>query len=145
MALGNLGKVIAGQAFETTKKGVLDAFASEPAKPAEKPAEKAPAAEPLGGIFLGQIQGMQRALREDQELLVQVHTGTEVLRVLEIFVPSLQVLVLAGVDADQNVTRVIAPAESLKLVCKIVRVAPDTKPVRVNVLSPRPKPEGAGS
>jgi len=56
-------------------------------------------------------------------------------------VPSLQVLVLAGVDADQNVTRVIVPADQLKLVCKIVRVAPNAKPVRVNVLSPRPKPE----
>ena len=59
MPLGNLGKVIAGQAFETTKKGVMDALASEPAKPPEKPAEKSP--EPVGGVFLGQIQGMQRA------------------------------------------------------------------------------------
>jgi len=33
------------------------------------------------------------------------------------------------------------PAEQLKLVCKIVKVAPDARPVRVNVLSPRPKPE----
>jgi hypothetical protein len=141
MALGNLGKVIAGQAFETTKKGVLDAFSSEPAKTHEKPAEKPAPPEPVGGIFLGQIQGMQRALKDDQELLVHVHTGGEMLRVLEIFVPSLQVLVLAGVDADQNVTRVIVPADQLKLVCKIVRVAPNAKPVRVNVLSPRPKPE----
>jgi len=136
MALGNLGKVIAGQAFETTKKGVMDALTSEPAKPPEKPAEKPP--ESVGGIFLGQIQGMQRALREDQELLVQYHTGAEVLRVLEIFVPSLQVLVLAGVDADQNVTRAIVAAESLRLVCKIVKVAEGATPVRVKVLSPRP-------
>src|SRR5215469_17854342 len=136
MALGNIGKVIAGQAFETTKKGVMDALSSEPPKPPEKPAEKPP--EPLGGIFLGQIQGMQRALREDQELLVQYHTGTEMLRVLEIFVPSLQVLVLAGVDADQNVTRAIVPADALRLVCKIVKVAEGATPVRVKVLSPRP-------
>ena len=137
MALGNLGKVIAGQAFETTKKGVMDALASEPAKPQqEKPAEKPP--EPVGGIFLGQIQGMQRALRDDQELLVQYHTGTEMLRVVEIFVPSLQVLVLAGVDADQYVTRAIVPVESLRLVCKIVKVAEGATPVRVKVLSPRP-------
>jgi hypothetical protein len=136
MPLGNLGKVIAGQAFETTKKGVMDALASEPAKPPEKPAEKA--IEPVGGVFLGQIQGMQRALHEDQELLVQYHTGTEVLRVLEIFVPSLQVLVLAGVDADQNVTRAIVAADSLRLVCKVVKVAEGAAPVRVKVLSPRP-------
>lgn len=143
MALGNLGKAIAGQAFETTKKGVIDAFTSEPAKAPEKPAEKSTAPEPIGGILLGQIQGMQRALKEDQELLVQFHTGVDMLRVLEIFVPSLQVFVLAGVDAEQNVTRAIVPAESMRLVCRIVKVAPDAKPVRVNVLSPRPKPEPA--
>ncbi|HZL57106.1 MAG TPA: hypothetical protein VFC21_08500 [Bryobacteraceae bacterium] len=140
MAFGNIGKALAGQAFETTKKGVMDAFAAEPAKPAEpKPA----APEALGGILLGQVQGMQRALREDQELVVQFHTGTEMLRVTEIFVPSLQVFVLAGTDAEQNVTRVIVPAEAMKLVCRIVKVAPDARPVRVNVLSPRPKPEPA--
>jgi hypothetical protein len=138
MAFGNIGKVIAGQAFETTKKGVMDALAAEPAKTPEKPA----APEPLGGILLGQIQGMQRALKEDQELLVQFHTGAELLRITDIFVPSLLVFVLSGVDAQQNVTRVIVPAEHMSLVCKIVKVAPDAKPLRVNVLSPRPKPEG---
>jgi hypothetical protein len=139
MAFGNIGKAIAGQAFETTKKGVLDAFAAEPPKTPEKPA----APEPLGGIVLGQIQGMQRALREDQELVVHFHTGAEMLRITEIFVPSLLVFVLNGTDAQQNVTRVIVPAEQMKLVCKIVKVAPDARPVRVNVLSPRPKPESA--
>ena len=137
MAFGNIGKAIAGQAFETTKKGVLDARSTDPPKAPEKPAVP----ETLGGIILGQIQGMQRALREDQELLVQFHTGSELLRVTEIFVPSLLLFVLNGTDAQQNVTRIIVPAEQLKLVCKIVKVAPDARPVRVNVLSPRPKPE----
>ncbi len=137
MAFGNIGKAIAGQAFETTKKGVLDAFAADPPKTPEKPA----APEPLGGIILGQVQGMQRALREDQELLVHFYTGAEMLRITEIFVPSLLVFILNGTDAQQNVTRVIVPAEQMKLICKIVRVAPDARPVRVNVLSPRPKPE----
>jgi hypothetical protein len=137
MAFGNIGKAIAGQAFETTKKGVLDALSTDPPKAPEKPAVP----ETLGGIILGQIQGMQRALREDQELLVQFHTGSELLRVTEIFVPSLLLFVLNGTDAQQNVTRIIVPAEQLKLVCKIVKVAPDARPVRVNVLSPRPKPE----
>jgi len=137
MAFGNIGKAIAGQAFETTKKGVLDALSTDPPKAPEKPAVP----ETLGGIILGQIQGMQRALREDQELLVQFHTGSELLRVTEIFVPSLLLFVLNGTDAQQNVTRIIVPAEQLKLVCKIVKVAPDARPVRVNLLSPRPKPE----
>ncbi|HVW83306.1 MAG TPA: hypothetical protein VHB50_01430 [Bryobacteraceae bacterium] len=146
MAFGSLGKVIAGQAIETTKKNVLDALrAPETARTAEKIQSDRPTApapgEAIGGIILSQIQAMQRALKEDQELVVLFTAGDETLRVLEIFVPSLQVFVLAGTDAEQNVTRVVVPAESAQLVCKIMKVAPDVKPIRVNVLSPRPKPE----
>jgi len=137
MAFGNLGKVIAGQAIEATKKNVMDAITAEP----QKPPEKAAAPETVGGLILAQIHGMQRALKEDQELIVQYYTGVEMLRVHEVFVPSVQVLVLAGVDSNQNVTRAIVPADSVKLICKIVKVAPDARPIRVNVLSPRPKPE----
>ena len=137
MAFGNLGKVIAGQAIEATKKNVMDAITSEPQKPPEKPA----APETVGGLILAQIHGMQRALKEDQELVIQYYTGAEMLRVHEVFVPSVQVLVLAGVDSNQNVTRAIVPADSVRLICKIVKVAADAKPLRVNVLSPRPRPE----
>jgi hypothetical protein len=136
MAFGNIGKVIAGQALETTKKNVMDAFMSEK-PPAEKPAAPPPP-EPIGAVVLNQIQAMQRALKEDQELLVSFSAGGETLRVLEVFVPSVHVLVLAGVDKEQNVTRVVVPAESAQLVCKIVKVAAGAKPIRVNVLSPRP-------
>jgi hypothetical protein len=142
MALGNIGKVIAGQAFDATKKGVMDALVAEPAKAPEKPPERS-APEPIGALILGQIQGMQRALREDQELIIEHHTGAEVLRITEIFVPSLQLLVLSGMDANGNITRVIAPADSAKLVCRIVGVAAGAKALRVSVLSPRPKPEAA--
>jgi hypothetical protein len=86
---------------------------------------------------------MQRSMKEDQELVVLFETGGETLRVLEIFVPSPHVFVLAGIDAEQNVTRVVIRAESAQLVCKIMKVAPDAKPIRVNVLSPRPKPEAS--
>ena|SRR5579863_4607652 len=146
MAFGNLGRVIAGQAIETTKKNVLDALLSpETAKAAEKIQAERPAApapgEPIGGVILGQIQAMQRALKDDQELVVLFNTGGETLRVLEVFVPSVKVFVLAGVDAEQNVTRVVIPSESAQLVCKIVKVAEGAKPIRVNVLSPRPKTE----
>ena len=136
--------MIAGQAIETTKKNVMDALRSpETAKTAEKiQNEKSaiPAAgENIGAVILGQIQGMQRALRDDQELVVLFHAADETLRVLEIFVPSLHVLVLAGIDAEQNVTRVVIPAENAALVCKIMKVADGAAPIRVNVLSPRPK------
>jgi hypothetical protein len=148
MAFGNIGRALAGQAIESTKKNVLDALrAPETAKAAEKIQTDRPAApaagENIGAIILGQIQAMQRSLKDDQELVVLFEAGGETLRVLEIFVPSLHVLVLAGIDAEQNVTRVVIPAESAQLVCKIMKVAPDAKPIRVNVLSPRPKPEAS--
>src|SRR5207248_8417727 len=98
MSLGNIGKVLAGQAFEATKKNMIDAVVGpEPAKPSEKPpAVSAP--EPMGGVILGQIQAMQRPLKDDQELHVLYHTGTETLRVTEVFVPNIHVFVLAGLD-----------------------------------------------
>jgi len=148
MGFGNIGKVLAGQAIEATKKNVLDALrAPETARAAEKiqaerPAAPAPA-DNIGAIVLGQIQGMQRALKEDQELVVLFRSGDETLRVLEIFVPSVHVFVLAGVDAAQNVTRVVVPADSAALFCKVMKVAPDTKPIKVNVLTPRPRTEQA--
>jgi hypothetical protein len=54
-----------------------------------------------------------------------------------------QVFVFAGVDAQGNVTRAVVPADRAQVVCKIMKIAQDARPVRVSVLSPRPKPEGA--
>jgi hypothetical protein len=144
MAFGNLGKALVGQAIETTKKNVLDGLMSpETAKSAEKiQAAKpvaAPTADAIGGVILGQIEAMQRALKEEQELVVLFTAGSETLRVLEIFVPSLHVFVLVGVDSEQNVTRVVIPAEAAQLVCKIMKATSGVQPVRVNVRWPRPK------
>jgi hypothetical protein len=141
MAFGNIGKVIAGQALEATKKNVMDAITGpEAPKPGEKPQ---PAPESIGGIILGQIQAMQRPLKEDQELVVLFHTGSESLRVTEIFVPNVQVFVFAGVDSQGNVTRAVVPADRAQIVCKIMKIAPEARPVRVTILSARPKAESA--
>ena len=139
MGLGNFGKALADQAIEATKKNVLGSLAGpDPAKPAAAPAPAV--AEAVGAITLGQIQGMQRALRDDQELLVQYFTGVEVVRVLEIFVPNIQVFVLSGTDVAQNPVRIIVPSASAALITRVTQSDPATGPVRVNVLSPRPKP-----
>jgi hypothetical protein len=141
MAFGNIGKVIAGQALEATKKNVMDAITGpEAPKPGEKP-QATP--ESIGGLILGQIQAMQRPLKDDQELVVLFHTGAESLRVTEIFVPNVQVFVFAGVDSLGNVTRAVVPSDRAQIVCKIMKIAPDARPVRVNILSPRPKTDGA--
>ncbi len=124
---------------------MLDAVRT-PAKPPDtKPAEGRPVAAipDVGAAIVGQIQAMQKPLREDQELAVQFRAGDEMLRVTEIFVPNPEVLVFAGVDAAGNITRVISPVNAAQVVCRILKVAPGAAPVRVNVLTPRPQPKPA--
>ncbi|HXJ42128.1 MAG TPA: hypothetical protein VNH18_22815 [Bryobacteraceae bacterium] len=141
MAFGGFGKVLADQAIEATKKNVLGTLAGpEAPKPAPAPAA-APLPDAIGAIILGQIQGMQKALKEDQELLVQYFTGVEIVRVLEIFVPNIQVFVLSGTDVAQNPVRIVVPATAAALITRVTKSDPASGPVRVNVLSPRPKPE----
>ena len=140
MALGNFGKVLADQAIEATKKNVLGTLSGpEAAKPAVPAPQQAPAE--VGAVILGQVQGMQKALKEDQELLIQYFTGAEVIRVTEIFVPSIQVFVLSGTDVAGNAVRIVVPATAAALITRVTKSDPVAGPVRVNVLSPRPKPE----
>lgn len=140
MPLGNIGKTLAGQAIDAVKKNALDAVRPETGKTTEKPVEKnAAQPESPGAVILGQIQAMQRLLKDDQELVIQYESRTETLRVLEIFVPSVHVLVLAGIDDQNHVTRVIVPAAALQLVCKVKNVLPGKAPVRVNILTPKPR------
>jgi hypothetical protein len=140
MTIGSLGKTLANQAIESTKNTVLDAVrVPTPAKPAEqKPTT--PAAD-TGAAIVGQIQAMQRPLKEDQELAVLFRAGDEMLRVTEIFVPNTEVLVFAGVDSQGNITRVISAVAAAQVVCRILKVLPGATPSRVNVLTPRPQPK----
>jgi hypothetical protein len=143
MTIGSLGKTLANQAIESTKNTVLDAVRTPtPAKPAEqKPTTPAGPAVDTGAAMVGQIQAMQRPLKEDQELAVLFRAGDEMLRVTEIFVPNTEVLVFAGVDSQGNITRVISPVGAAQVVCRILKVAPGATPSRVNVLTPRPQPK----
>jgi len=128
MALGELTKQLAQQAFSNQMKDVLDA----------KPGGAAQT-DTVGSTILGQIQAMQNALKEDQELLVLVGAGAELIRVLEIFAPSWRVVVLTGIDTNKNVTRVISPIESTQLICKVVKAQPSVKPLRIAFITPNPK------
>jgi len=103
----------------------------------DKPA--APTAENIGATILGQVQAMQKKLKEDEELLVEIAIGVGTIRVLEFFVPSANVLVITGVDAQRNVARVISPADRVQLVCKVMKVQPPAKPTRVGFVSPKAK------
>jgi hypothetical protein len=143
MTIGSIGKALVTEAIDSTKKSVIDAVTSPSKAAAPSALPDATAPFNTGSAITGQIQAMQRPLKEDLELAVIVRTGDESLRVTEIFVPSAEVLVFAGTDANGNVTRLITPASAVQVVCKILKVAPGAIASRVNVLTPRPQPKPA--
>jgi len=123
MALGDLTRQIA-------KEALLSATAPAPKEP------PAPAgADNLGATIFGQIQAMQKALKEDEELVVWFASGGERIRVMEIFLPSRQVAVLTGPDAERSLTRILSPVGALQLVCKVAKAPAGVKPVRVNLVA----------
>jgi hypothetical protein len=120
MALGDLTKQLAQQAL-------LSATSKDPA-PAPQP-------EGLAATMLAEIARMQKALKEDEELLVYFQSGAERIRVMEIFMASRQLAILSGTDAERRTSRVVAPVETLQLVCKVAKAAPGIKGVRVNLVT----------
>lgn len=124
MALADLTKQLAQQAL-------MSATTKEPAAP--------PPPDHVCSIILGQINAMQKALKEDEELVILFQNGAERIRVMEIFTPSRQVAVLSGTDPDRNLTRIISAVESLQLVCKVMKVPAGAKPSRVALVTPKQK------
>jgi len=84
---------------------------------------------------------MQKALKPEEELVIQFTAGNETVRILDIFAPSWQVIVLSGVDSDKNVTRVISHADNLQLICKVMKSRTPDRPIRVGITTPKSKPE----
>lgn len=134
MALGEIAKQLAGQAIGNPAKDMIEAL-QEPSRAPK------PAAETVCQTMVGQLQAMQKALKDDQELVVTCQAGDETVRVLECFMPTSQVLVLSGLDREKNTTRIIAPVETVQLVCKIARVQPPAKPARIAFVAPKTRPE----
>ncbi len=127
MAFVDLTKQLAQQALGDVLRP------SDPEKPAGPPP-----AENICSTILGQVQAMQKALKDDEELVVLFHSGSETVRVLELFPPSPNVVVLIGTDADKRTTRVVSPIDAVQLVCKVMKVEAPAVPVRVRFLAPRP-------
>ena len=130
MALGDLTKQLAEQAIAGTLRSTTAPSKPEPA---------AVQTEDVCATVVGEIQAMQKALKEEDELLVQFHAGRERLRVVEIFMRSRNVVVLTGYDAEKNVTRIVASVASLQLICKVVKAPDGVKPIRISFVAPKPK------
>jgi len=122
MALGDLTKQLAEQAIRS---------ATAPKPPAP------PQPYILGADLLAQVQAMQKALKEDEELQVLFHAGGETVRVHEFFFPSWQVAVLTGSGPEKSVTRVISPVASLQLVCRVIKAPPSATPARIKFVTPK--------
>jgi len=145
MGFGNITKQLAQEAIQQSVGDVLDSLRPKDASQiSEKLANDkvaAPAqAESAGATIVRQVQAMQTSLKDDEELMVLFHNGVEILRVLDIFSPSQQVIVLAGIDAQRNVTRVISSGDALQLTCKVMKVVAPAQAVRVRFIAPKPKP-----
>ena len=126
MALSDLTKQFAEQAI----RNVTTKAAAPPAT-----------VDNLGAAILGQIQAMQRALKDDEELVVSLTAGGVGLRVREFFCPSWQVAVVTGTDHDRNMTRVVLPVDTLQLVCRVVKAPPSAKPNRIGFVAPKARAE----
>lgn len=143
MGLGDLTKQFAKDAIRSSTKDVLESLrppelssiadAITGAKPNAPPAPS----DNVGAMILAQVQAMQKALKDDEELVVICGAGVETLRVLDIFLPSWKVAVLTGIDMEKTVTRVVCAVDRLELTCKVMRVATDTKPARVRFMAPK--------
>jgi hypothetical protein len=130
VSLSHLTKQLAQQAIGQQVKDVVESLGPQ-SPPIQAQAEN------VGAAILAQVQAMQNALKEDQELLLACFLCGESMRVLEVYAPTWRVLVLTGVDPDRTVTRVICPVETVQLICKPVPVQPGAKPVRVRIVAPK--------
>jgi len=120
---------------DLTKQLAQQAIASAMSEPASAP----PSPDNPGGVMLNQIGAMQKALKEDEELVIYLQNGEDKIRVMEIFLPSPQVAVLTGIDANRVMTRVVSAVPALQLVIRIGKTQAGAKPVRIGLLVPKTK------
>jgi len=124
---------------DLTKQLAKEAFLSATREPAPAPAPAHADSVSIGSLIAGQIGAMQKALKEDEELVVWFQNGGERIRVIEFIMPSWRLAILSGLDSDRNLTRVISGVDSLQLVAKVMKLQPGVKPTRVGLVTPRSK------
>jgi hypothetical protein len=124
---------------DLTKQLAKEAFLSATREPVPAPAPAQADSVSIGSLIAGQIGAMQKALKEDEELVVWFQNGGERIRVIEFIMPSWRLAILSGLDSDRNLTRVISGVESLQLVAKVMKLQPGVKPTRVGLVTPRSK------
>jgi hypothetical protein len=122
----SLGQITAQLAQEALGRQLDDLTGSAPASPA--------ATTPAGAV-LAQIQAMQNALKEDQELTVTCQAARDLIRVVEIFAPAPGLLVITGFDSERALTRVVTAVEAVQLICKPGTIKPGAKAARIRLVA----------
>lgn len=143
MGLGDFTKQFAQEAIKNSTRDVLEKLRPPElagitdALAGAKPAPPAGGPDNTGAVMLAQIQAMQKALKDDEELVVLCTNGAEIFRVLEMFLPSWRVAVLTGIDTEKTVTRVVCPVERLELTCKVMKAHAGAKAARIRIVAPK--------
>ena len=120
---------------DLTRQLAQQALLSATQEPAPAPA----AADNSGAVILNQIGAMQKTLKDDEELVIYLQSGGEKIRVMELFLPSPQVVVLSGIDSNRVMTRVVSAAAALQLLVRTGKAQPGSKAVRINLVMPKSK------
>ncbi len=124
MAFVDLTKQLAAQAIQSAM---------------QEPPPTAPSPDNPGATILNQIGAMQKALKEDEELVIFLHSGEDKISVMEIYLPSPQIVVLTGVDGNRVMTRVVSAVSALQLLVRTGKAQAGSKAVRVNLVVPKGK------
>ena len=103
------------------------------------PPPASPSSDNAGAVMLNQIGAMQKALKEDEELVIHLQNGEDRIRVMEIFLPSPQVAVLTGIDANRIMTRVVSAVSALQLLVRTGKAQAGAKAVRIGLVVPKGK------
>jgi hypothetical protein len=82
------------------------------------------------------IETLQSLLGPDEELRIYHFTPYESVRVLQIMLSAWNVVVLVGVDPEGNPTQIVSHIHAVNFVCKVIKIKPDQKPVRIGFVMP---------
>lgn len=95
-------------------------------------------AENLTAVMHARITQLQSSLNPDEELVVTSGSGPDGFRVHSFEFPEWNVVILSGVDAQNNKTQRIAHVQTIQITCKVVKTVAGNK-VTIGFIWPEKK------
>jgi hypothetical protein len=112
-------KPVQSSALETMERMMDPVLITE----GEEPSQAESRAASFYTYIREHVETLQKHLKPGEELFLYVHTGFEVLRVMNMAMPDWHMVVLTGLDMDDNPAQLITSIRNVQFVCKIVRVS----------------------